>query len=81
MQHRFQRASLAPDGFIVDGVKVVAEGVQILLRSRQPLGTCPDCGALLRNKVMDSPEESDVIDGGDAETDPTEISNDQLARI
>jgi len=44
MQHRFQRASLAPDGFIVDGVKVVAEGVQILLRSRQPLGTCPDCG-------------------------------------
>ena len=44
MHHRFQRASLAPDGFIVDGVKVVAEGVQILLRSRQSLGTCPDCG-------------------------------------
>lgn len=44
MHHRFQRASLAPDGFVVDGVKVVAEGVQILLRSRQPLGTCPDCG-------------------------------------
>jgi hypothetical protein len=32
MHHRFQRASLAPDGFMVDGVKVVAEGVQILLR-------------------------------------------------
>lgn len=44
MHHRFQRASLAPNGFIVDGVKVVAEGVQILLRSRQLLGTCPDCG-------------------------------------
>ncbi|MBE0704036.1 MAG: ISL3 family transposase [Afipia sp.] len=44
MHHRFQRASLAPDGFIVDGVKIVGEGVQILLRSRQPLGTCPDCG-------------------------------------
>lgn len=44
MRHRFQRARLTPDGFIVDGVKVVAEDIQILLRSRQPLGTCPDCG-------------------------------------
>ncbi len=44
MQHGFQRASLAPDGFAVDAVQVVADRVQILLRSRQPWGTCPDCG-------------------------------------
>jgi len=44
MHHRFQRASLVPDGFVVDAVKVVAERVQILLRSRQPSGTCPGCG-------------------------------------
>lgn len=44
MHHRFQRASLAPDGFAVDAVKVVAESVQILLRSRRSSGTCPGCG-------------------------------------
>lgn len=37
--------------------------------------------ALLHNKVMDSPEESDVIDGLDAQTDTAEVSHDQLARI
>eukprot|EP01035_Chromulina_nebulosa_P058194 gene58194-79699_t len=44
MGHRFQRASLAPDGFVVDAVKVAAESVQIQLRSRQSSGTCPGCG-------------------------------------
>lgn len=44
MQHGFQRASLAPSGFAVDAVRVVADRVQILLRSRQPWGTCPSCG-------------------------------------
>lgn len=37
--------------------------------------------ALLHNKVMDSHEESDVIDGRDAQTDTTEVSHDQLVRI
>ena len=37
--------------------------------------------ALLHNKVMDSLEESDVIDGLDAQTDPAEVSHDQLARV
>lgn len=44
MGHQFSRASLAPDGFSVNEVKVVADSVQIQLRSRQPLGRCPDCG-------------------------------------
>lgn len=44
MQHRFRRASLAPNGFAVDDVKIAAESVQIRLRSRRPSGTCPDCG-------------------------------------
>ncbi|WP_153020227.1 transposase family protein [Paramesorhizobium deserti] len=44
MHHRFQRASLAPGGFAIDEVKVIAESVQILLRSRWPSGTCPGCG-------------------------------------
>ena len=35
--------------------------------------------ALLRNEVMDSLEESDVIDGLDASTDSPEVSHDQLA--
>ena len=38
MRHRIPHASLAPDGFSVDEVKVVADSVQILLRSRHPLG-------------------------------------------
>ena len=38
-------------------------------------------GALLHNKVMDSLEESIVIDGRDAQTDTTEVSHYQLARI
>ncbi len=44
MQHRFQRASLAPPGFAVDEVKVVADSVQVRLRSRYPTATCPNCG-------------------------------------
>lgn len=37
--------------------------------------------ALLHNKVMDSLEESDDIDGRDAQTDTSEVSHDQLVRI
>ena len=48
MQHGFQRAGLAPDGFTIDAVQMVADGVQILLRSRQLWGTCPDCGGRSR---------------------------------
>lgn len=48
MQHGFQRASLAPSGFAVDAVQVVADRVQILLRSRRPWGTCPSCGGRSR---------------------------------
>lgn len=48
MQHGFQRASLAPSGFVVDAVRVVADKVQILLRSRRPWGTCPSCGGRSR---------------------------------
>jgi len=44
MQQRFQRASLAPSGFAVDEVTIVAECVQVRLRSRYPSGTCPACG-------------------------------------
>ena len=46
MQHGFRRASLAPDGFAVDAVQVVADRVQILLRSRRQRGTCPSCGVV-----------------------------------
>ena len=48
MRHRIPRASLAPEGFSVDEVKVVADSVQIQLRSRQPSGRCPDCGRVSR---------------------------------
>lgn len=44
MRHRIPRTSLAPDGFSVDEVKIVADRVQIQLRSRHSLGRCPDCG-------------------------------------
>tara|TARA_R110002051_G_scaffold280461_1_gene342062 strand:+ start:2343 stop:3899 length:1557 start_codon:yes stop_codon:yes gene_type:complete len=44
MRHGFQRASLAPDGFAIDAVQVVADRVRILLRSRRSWGTCPGCG-------------------------------------
>lgn len=37
--------------------------------------------ALLQNKVMDSHEESFVIDGRDAQTDASTLSHDQLARV
>ncbi len=46
MHGRFQRAKLAPEGFIVVSVQNVGEGVEILLRSRHGSGTCPDCGRL-----------------------------------
>lgn len=48
MQHGFQRASHAPSGFAVDAVQVVADRVQILLRSRRPWGICPSCGSRSR---------------------------------
>ena len=44
MQRRFQRVSLAPYGFAVDEVMVVAECIQVRLRSSSPSGPCPDCG-------------------------------------
>ncbi len=44
MQHRFQRANLAPDGLAVDEVRIVADSVQIRLRSRLRAVSCPDCG-------------------------------------
>lgn len=36
---------------------------------------------LLHNNVMNSRGESDVIDGPDAQTEPAEVSHDQLARV
>ncbi|SHE42897.1 transposase family protein, partial [Acidocella aminolytica] len=44
MHGRFQRANLAPDGFVVVSVQNVGESVEILLRARHGSGTCPDCG-------------------------------------
>ncbi len=44
MGRQFPRARLAPDGFAVDGVTVEGARVQILLRSLQQFGCCPDCG-------------------------------------
>ena len=44
MGQQFQRASLAPDGFAVEGVTVEGARVRIRLRSLQPFGLCPDCG-------------------------------------
>ena len=44
MHHRFQRASLAPEGFSVISVKIVGGSVQIQLRPRSCSGICPDCG-------------------------------------
>ena len=44
MGQQFQRASLAPDGFAVDGVTVEGARVRIRLRSLQPFSDCPDCG-------------------------------------
>lgn len=44
MYQRFQRASLAPDGFAVDDLRVDGDLVQLRLRSRQAFGVCPACG-------------------------------------
>lgn len=44
MQLKFERASLALDGFAADAVQVSADRVQILLRSCRPWGICPGCG-------------------------------------
>ena len=44
MHHRFQRASLAPEGFSVESVQISGGGAQILLRPRSPSGRCPECG-------------------------------------
>ena len=46
MHGRFQRANLAPEGFIVVSLQSIGEDVQILLRSRYGSGACPDCGRL-----------------------------------
>lgn len=43
MHHRFQRASLAPDGFSVDSVQIADGIMRILLLSRSLSGRCPDC--------------------------------------
>ena len=44
MHHRFQRASLAPDGFALNSIEIAGEIVRILLRSRYATGRCTDCG-------------------------------------
>jgi len=44
MHGRFQRANLAPEGFTVVSVYDDREQCHILLRSRRPMGLCPDCG-------------------------------------
>ncbi len=44
MYQRFQRASLAPEGFAVDDLRVDGEHIQLRLRSRQAFGVCPACG-------------------------------------
>ena len=48
MQQRFPLTSLAPSGFAVDGVEVVADSVRVRLRSRYPSAVCPDCGRMSR---------------------------------
>ncbi|MHA7778068.1 transposase family protein [Roseibium sp. M-1] len=48
MRHRIPRTGLAPDGFSVDEVKVVADSVQIHLRSRHSSRACPDCARVSR---------------------------------
>ena len=53
MQHSFQRVSLAPSGFAVDAVQVLAGIVQILLRSCRPWVICPGCGS--RSRRVQSP--------------------------
>ncbi len=44
MRDRFQRASLAPDGFVAESVQIVGEIVHILLRSRSPTGLVRTAG-------------------------------------
>ncbi|MTH62436.1 ISL3 family transposase [Paracoccus litorisediminis] len=44
MPGRFQRASLAPEGFAVASVQSQENAVEILLHSRCVTGCCPDCG-------------------------------------
>jgi hypothetical protein len=58
MRHRFQRASLAPDGFAVDSIKTVGEIVHILLRSRWPTGACPadDKADAFKADICDGPQ-------------------------
>ncbi len=38
MYHRFQRASLVPDGFLVYSIQIAGGSVQIQLRSRSRSG-------------------------------------------
>lgn len=44
MRNRFQRTSLAPDGFAVDAIGVDGARIKIQLRSRVPHAACPNCG-------------------------------------
>jgi len=44
MHGRFQRARLAPEGFVVVSVQNVGDDFEIMLRSRRGSGVCPDCG-------------------------------------
>ena len=44
MHGRFQRARLAPEGFVVVSVQNAGDDFQIMLRSRRGSGVCPDCG-------------------------------------
>jgi hypothetical protein len=53
MQHRFQRARLAPDGLAIDEMKIVADSVQIRLRSRLRSVSYPDCGGQAREFKVD----------------------------
>ncbi|WP_156386996.1 MULTISPECIES: transposase family protein [unclassified Rhizobium] len=48
MQQRFPIASLAPSGFAVDEVEVVADSVLVRLRARHLSAVCPDCGRMSR---------------------------------
>ncbi len=48
MGHRLPHANLALFGFVVEAVKIVAECVQVRLRSRNLSAACPDCGRTSR---------------------------------
>ena len=61
MGQQFQRASLVPDGFAVEGVTVEGARVRIRLRSLQPFGLCPDCGRRSRPRHGDGKSAGEQI--------------------